>query len=347
MAEPLIPVKKADGTTVMVPFSEVRKMQKSVPIPPSAPKLEKPIVKSAPAFSIPIPQEFGDPMFEVKKLLSVKELPVAPAEVLLEENYEVTAPSGQELHLLHEEMQPHEVTHPDLVAHASYEDSALAAAKAAKIAIPADLVSRFNSLATSLYKGVRTLDQFLEYVTIDVLRGGLGLSKAEAERLGQALQSVPGTPKLSAKPSSAQLSTPQPKPVAMATAPLAGQSFGPRIPMRDVEAPRPRTLVVMGPTEEMKSFTITDWRRLAVTPEKAKDILLSKFKGLKNESYFIYQEACAAWLTSPLLTEYQNTLVNALNSGERLSELRSVPNGAALTANDIAAIVEINQSLKV
>lgn len=343
MAEPLIPVKKADGTVEMVPFSEVRKRQKTAPISPVASKPEKPVVKSLPAFSFPIPQEAGDPLSEVKKLLSVKELAVAPAEVLLEENYEITAPTGQELHLLHEEIQPHEVTRPDLVAHASYEDSALAAAKAAKIAIPEDLVVRFNSLATSLYKGVRTVDQFLEYVTIDVLKGGLGLSKAEAERLGQALQSVPGTPKLSAKPSSTQLSTPQPKSVA----PLSGQSFGPRIPMRDVEAPRPRTLEVMGPIEEMKSFTITDWRRLAATPAKAKDILLSKFKGLKSESYFIYQEACAAWLTSPLLIEYQNTLVKALNNGERLSELRSVPNGLALTANDIAAIVEINQSLKV
>lgn len=373
MAEPLIAVKKADGTVEMVPFSQVRARQKSTPVAtspvvsvtPVKPE-PKPEVKSEvkpeittelkesvpqsipkPSFQIPIPMESGDPLAEVKKLLSVAELPAAPPEPLLAEKFPPLN-SNQEAHLLHEELEPHEVSHPDLVAHSSYEDSALAAAKAAQIAIPTDLTARFTSLATSLYKGVRTLEQVLEYANLEVLKGGLGLSRAETERLATALQSVPGTPKLSPKSQQPAKTNPaQARVDLVPPPPNQPQGFGGRQPMRDVEPPRPKPLAVMGPVEEMKNFTLTDWRRLAVTPEKAKVIMLNKFAGLKNESYFMYQDACAAWLTSPLLIDYQNMIVNALNSGERLSELQSVSTQQHLTAADIAAIVEINRSLKV
>ncbi len=360
MADPLIVVKKADGTTVRLPLSEVKKMsaQTSAASKPEAPETA-PAASVTPAkstFKIPVPEDamvangvkLSDPMAEVKKLLSVNELPAAPVEPLIPTTFSTsTAPS--EPHLLHEELEPHEVKHPDLVAHVSYEDSALAAAKTAEINLAPELLDRFHSLTSSLYKGIRTLDQVLAYATLPGPQGGLGLSLAETERLKAALAALPGTPKMVTKPKAQAMPPAEvmpPKPAKTL------QPLGQRLPMRDVEPPAPahRALEVMGPVEEMKNFNLTDWRRLAATPEKAKDLMIAKFISLKNESYFLYQDARTGWYASPLLTMYQKLVVDALNAGERLSDW-SQKHGrnpqTEISAADVSAIVEINQSLAV
>lgn len=356
MSEPMILVKKADGSTVRLPLSEVKKLSAQNPAPAKQPEPVDKIedqpqaVLPKPTFKIPVPEDhladLGNPIENVKKLLSVQELPAAPVEPLLAENW-ATVPT--ETHLLHEEIEPHEIKHPDLVAKVSYEDSALAAAKAAKINLKPELQERFHSLATSLYKGVRTLDQVLAYVTLSADQGGLGLTMTEAERLKTALESLPGTPQMMTKPKAlTEVLTPS-KPI-MPVKPT--QTLGQRLPMRDVEPPAPTraTFEVMGPVEEMKKFDLTDWRRLSATPAKAKDMMIAKFNNLRTESYFLYQDARLAWYASPLLSMYQKVLVENLNADERLSERATkhvLSQASELTTADITAIVEINQSLTV
>lgn len=346
MAEPLITVKKADGTTVRLPLSEVKKMSTGIPTAsPAAVTVGIPTASSTKEnFRIPVPEDAGiaaaDPLAAVKKLLSTPELPAAPYEPLLTET-----------HLLHEELEPHEIKHPDLVAQVSYEDSALAAIKNAKINLSPELSDRFHSLATSLYKGVRTLDQVMNYASLPSNQGGLGLTPTEVERLVIALESVPGTPKLVSKP---RVSSPvgiQNQVISkIPVKPL--QTLGQPMPMRDVEAPPmpKQSMQVMGPVEEMKTFSLVDWRRLAATPAKAKEIMLNKFASFKKESYFLFQDARLAWYASPLLNLYQKSVVDALNAGERLSGQtvnRTGDSAIQLTSADIMAIVEINQSLAV
>lgn len=352
MAEPLILVKKADGTSVRLPLSEVKKMQQAAASSSATPAItsEKSVTPATPPvteppkprFAIPLPEDKSlpnttDPVAMVRSLLSVQELPAAPVESLL--------PRAPETPLLSEDLEEHEVKHPDIVAHTSYEDAALAAVKAAKITIPPDLLGRFQSLVTSLYKGVRTMEQFLTYVYLSPDLGGLGLSEEATAKLAAALESVPGTPRVTPKKVTTVPTKPK-QPIQSAQTRPTPLSFGNGRAMQDVMPPVPRPAQIMGPVEEMKQFTLTDWRRLAATPAKAKELILNKFAGLRQESYFMYQEARAAWFVSPLVSAYQQTVVSAVNEGQRLTNLtQAAPTQLSLT--DISAIVEINQSLRV
>ena len=123
--------------------------------------------------------------------------------------------------------------------------------------------------------------------------------------------------------------------------------------MRDVEAPKPmpaasQAAAIMGPVDEMQNFSLLDWRRLAVTPENAAEIVMRKFATWKEESFYLYQDTRAAWLSCPLIREYQTTLANAINQNTRLSGLAMGGNARnSITAGDISALVAVNRSLAV
>jgi len=349
MAEPMITVKKADGTLVRVPLSEVKKMKESVlAATPAA------ISEVKPEYKIPVPEdalmakglvpEFAkisnDPLAEVKKLLSVPEITAAPTEMQL--------PAHAPLAL--QEPEPKEILHESVLGNPSYDDVVTRVLAEAKIIPPPALVARYQSLVMSAAKGVRTIEQVLRYAVMPDVQGGLGLDSASAERLGKALAHVPG------------IQVPI-SPIKRAQAPVSAinQSVTPVRPlMRDVEPPAkinqpaapaaPRQVAsVMGPVEEMQNFSLIDWRRLAVTPEKAAEIIMRKFAVWKTESFYLYQDTRAAWLSSPLIREYQKTLATAINENTRLSSLAmgSGNTRAAITAGDISALVAVNRSLAV
>ena len=316
--QPTILVKKADGTTVRMTLDEVKKMK-------------------AGKKSETVPETVAEKAAEI---LKIPELEPAPVELLL---------MSDELHLLHEEVQPHEVSRPELVAAVSYDDTVAHVLKNAQLTPTPELQSRFQSLIMSLVKGVRTLAQVMEYAQAPVVKGGLALSATEAERFSMALKSTPGLPMVvpnsrvtiqEKEASSVQknsLSTLKPNP---------GRAGN--VPMHDVEAPAMSTKVIMGPIEEMKNFSLVDWRRLAATPDKAKEIILGKFTGWKEESFFLYRDTRLAWLDSPLVHGYQEKLIEAINKNTRLSDMAT---GFAakntLTPADITALVEVNRILAV
>lgn len=302
-----------------------------------------------------LPQELETaPETVIKKaveMLKTPELEPAPVEFLLK--------ASAEPHLLHEEIESHEVTRPELVTAVSYDRTVDAVLKNARLTPSPELMPRFQSLIMSLIKGVRTVAQVMEYASAPLLRGGLALSIAEAERLATALNTQTGLPNnrsiIIPKPMTAPASTPSNIQGSVKNNPTSnrphntGAAF---VQMHDVQAPQsaPSTSnkAVMGPIEEMKIFSLLDWRRLAATPDKAKEIILSKFSGWKDESFFLYRDTRLAWLESPLVREYQEKVITAINQSTRLSDMAS---GFAvkktLTPADIAALVEVNRVLAV
>lgn len=360
MPEPMIAVKKADGTIVRVPLSEIKKM-KEASSATSVAQMPKP------DFKIPVPEDAlvtqgkisatgggADPMAEVKKLLSVPEILPAPVEPLIPEDFaDSEVPPAAPVHepLPLREPDRHEIKQESVLGTPSYQDVVTRVLAEAKITPPPDLVSRYQSLIMSAAKGVRTVEQVLRYATMPNVQGGLGLDANSAGRLGKALEKIPGiqvpiAPVRRATEAEvamqAQLAPSTPLPVSV------------RPTVRDVEPPSKtipmvsQAAAVMGPVEEMQNFSLVDWRRLAVTPEKAAEIVMRKFAVWKEESFYLYQDTRTAWLSSPLIREYQKTLANAINQNTRLSGLSMGGNARnIITAGDIAALVAVNRSLAV
>lgn len=376
--QPTILVKKADGTSVRMTLDEIKKMKsasvvqdvkveerveerpisKGVPLIIREKKVEETIVDSAvdpmPVF---VPEKSVDIKVDVeaeaKTMLKVPELEPTPVELLIPQSFET--------HLLEETVAPHEVPHPDVVTEVSYDSDIKKIITSAKLEPTAELMSRYQSLLISYLKGVRSLDQIIKYAELPVDAGGLALDAVVTKRLYNTLASNFPTDK---KPMAQA-----PKPVApaaplsnrpMSGAPMAMPTTSrpaaptkitpaPNTLMRDVQAPvRTTTTAVMGPVEEMKNFSVRDWRRLATTPEKAKEIILNKFKSWKEESFFLYNDVLTAWFSSPLFQAYQDVVAKAINNSSRISDIRSV-SGAAETLNavDITALIEVNRSLNV
>lgn len=363
MAEPMIAVKKADGTIVRMPLSEVKKMQTAGPTN-TVVTTSEPVV-AQPDFKIPVPEDAlvvngkipvstGNVLADVKKLLSVPELEPTPVEPLLPDHFteeQIIPVAKPHSPLSLQEPADQEIKQESVLGTASYDDVVARVLREAKITPPPDLQARYQSLIMSAAKGVRTVEQILRYAVMDNVQGGLGLSSEVAERLGKALAQIPG---IQVPISPIKRATPVATAMQAQLAPVTPVvPLSVRPTMHDVEAPKNRPVVasaatIMGPVDEMQNFSLLDWRRLAVTPEKAAEIVMRKFAVWKEESFYLYQDTRAAWLSSPLIREYQTTLAKAINQNTRLSGLSM--SGEAkntITAGDIAALVAVNRSLAV
>ncbi len=370
--QPTILVKKSDGTMTRMTLDEVKKMKaankqatqptKGIPlIVQEDTKIleivpEKPVMKdSVKITTVESPKNIINPAKDqAEQLLKTPELEPSPVELLL--------PSIIEPHLLEETLAPHEVKSPALLGGITYDNQIQKILSTARLSPPPERLSRYQSLVTSYLKGVRSLDQVMEYARLSYDQGGLALDEVSAARLLNVLEkdqpnalskNKPGMPKPDVSPSLRlpkvvpQSVSPLPSPTPIARSPLTTTA------MRDVEAPisrqeRTAATAVMGPTEEMKNFSLRDWRRLALTPEKAKEIILNKFKSWEAESFFLYHDTRLAWLSSPLIRLYQDTVVEAINQATRLTDM-TMKNAAreGLTAADVSALIEVNRSLGV
>lgn len=128
----------------------------------------------------------------------------------------------------------------------------------------------------------------------------------------------------------------------------AGRQLGAVRPMmHDVRPPAPlaerRSL---GPVDELRSFSLMDLRHLDVTPQAAGSKLTQKFETLKDESYLLYMEGVKAWRESPLYRAYQDVLRRALAARQTVSQvLGSAKEREAMKLEEWGAVVKVNQSL--
>jgi len=212
---------------------------------------------------------------------------------------------------------------------------------AQSVNIPSELSGRAESLILSWKKGVRDDHAFMAYAMRPVEQGGLGLSQGDAEQLFAEVShhAVLGPPAAPPPRPVAPSTTSRPTPVSMGTKSMHTMSTPASAVLDVAPATKP---AVMGPKEEMASFTLEDFRRLSQTPSVASDMLRAKCAGWKEESYLLYLSIRDAWRESPLYRTYTQIVVQSLN--------QNIPFDTTLaehgyTRDEFEAIASFNRAL--
>jgi hypothetical protein len=99
----------------------------------------------------------------------------------------------------------------------------------------------------------------------------------------------------------------------------------------------------MGPVEDIKSITLTDFRRLSGNPEEAAKRLQQKMFNLQEESFVWYLDALAAYHVSPLYSEYMQAVCQSLAERKSLANVLSMKNSIKL--NEAMALMEMERGL--
>ena len=101
--------------------------------------------------------------------------------------------------------------------------------------------------------------------------------------------------------------------------------------------------VEMGPVDEIRSATLTDFRRLSTDPVEASRRFSQKFTNLKEESILLFLDALNAWRLSSLYLDYVATLGGALADQQKITA--TMPDKNKIQLNEIKALIEMNKSL--
>ncbi|MBI2037600.1 MAG: hypothetical protein HYT15_01540 [Candidatus Magasanikbacteria bacterium] len=404
MAEPMIQIKKPDGTFTKVPLSEFKKMQ-AKPAP-------SPVAALAPA---PVAE-----VKEVKKEMEEKvELPQIKPESEIEKPKAET-PHAHRAHVAHTvlkhpvEIKKHTPAHHATHAHKKLTredakspleekmpvktDAPMVSAKRENqveevirkigFGVAPDLQGRLKSLILARLKDIKSEDEIRDILLRPVKNSGLGLSEGQVEKIIKLCREVLGadaakaasdnaqTPILKGKSGGMALmveppelpmvipvkssfsvknSTP-PAPLNkfatdtivsriikenMADEPMFKISNKPAVRqvVQDISVPD----MEMGPVEEFKSITITEFRRLSSNPEEAAKRLYQKMSNLQEESFVWYLDAVAAYHNSPLYLEYMSAVSQSLAERKSLANVLAAKNGIKL--NEVMAIIEMEKTL--
>ena len=109
--------------------------------------------------------------------------------------------------------------------------------------------------------------------------------------------------------------------------------------MQDVSAPP----VEMGPVEEIRYMTLTDFRRLSGKPEEAARRLGQKFITLQEESFVLFLDALAAYHQSPLYADCVVAISQSLANRKPLSNILS--DRGKIQLNELVALMEMEKGL--
>jgi hypothetical protein len=152
------------------------------------------------------------------------------------------------------------------------------------------------------------------------------------------------------KNSNIQNSTPAPAslylykpPTAAPMQPLSQQPGG---RMRDI---RPAVARLTGPVEELKSMTLTDFRRLSSDPAEACRKLLDKLDLLEERSFGQRIEGAKAWRESEVYKLYLQIITASFSSGKQVPAIIAdamAVNQPTLTEHEVHAIMDMNRNLK-
>jgi len=126
--------------------------------------------------------------------------------------------------------------------------------------------------------------------------------------------------------------------------PLASQDMTkPKI--EDVKF-RPR---LTGPIEEIRSMTLTDFRRLGATPQEAIAKILAKIELLEDESFTQKVEAVKAWKENEIQRLYLELGDQSMEEKKPIAEIinqRVKENVPTLSQEEVEAVIELNQRLR-
>ena len=106
---------------------------------------------------------------------------------------------------------------------------------------------------------------------------------------------------------------------------------------------------VVGPIDELKLFTIADFRRFDADPRRAAARLQEKIKLLEEESYAKMVEGVRAWRASPLnqlyVTVGQESLEGGKNVADAIRERREAGK-TTLSEDEFGALLDLNKKLR-
>jgi hypothetical protein len=99
----------------------------------------------------------------------------------------------------------------------------------------------------------------------------------------------------------------------------------------------------MTPVDEIRYFTLTDFRRLAPDPAEAAKRLAQKFYNLRDESILFYFEAIEAWKSAPLYADYLALVAESLGKRQPVSALTQ--DKKRLQIPELMALVELEKAV--
>ena len=277
--------------------------------------------------------------------------------------------------LLSEEPTKEEVGEISEASKESEKDALQAVIPKLGFPVPADLLSRLRTRIEARMKDVHNDDQFLEYVMKDAKAGGLGFTAEQAEtalrvvkeefRLEQKNRPMRRRRKIQDTRNKIQETKEQgtrgkqeikkqeiieqknPKSEIKNLKSEMGKPV-----LHDVLPPKPvqpssqqEQKKSVGPVDEIRLFTLVDFRRLSRDAGKAGELLLKKFETIREESHLLYLQAKAAWKESPLYQEYLGVLKQAMNTGKTVDETLAAQGKEGLTKGEFEAVVEVNKQL--
>ncbi|MBU0596983.1 hypothetical protein KJ641_00310, partial [Patescibacteria group bacterium] len=254
--------------------------------------------------------------------------------------------------------------------------------KKLNFSVASDLRGRVLSLITSRMKNIRTDEQFMDYAGREAEIGGLGLDESQTKELLDTAKkelSIPDMVRMGsrrqmrqemAEKKNAPIVEPAPqkapeeprKPEVRRPIPIMPPAE-PKIRM--IEKPILHDVVLphtnldndmslgdsehdltTGPVDEIRDFSIIDFRRLASSPVKARELLLNKFRMLKKESYLYLIKAKIAWKDSPMYKGYLQVLAQALSDQKTIEQvLTSMESEESLTKEEFDSVVFVNSHI--
>ncbi len=136
---------------------------------------------------------------------------------------------------------------------------------------------------------------------------------------------------------------PSPKPVLSPASISAPAETKPKI--KDIKFERK----IIGPTEELQTLTLIEFRRLSRDPAEAAAKIKDKIELLKQEGYETQVRAIRAWQESEPNRLYLSLTQAALETGRPIVELvneRTSQNQPTLTLTEFQALLSLNSSLR-
>ena len=168
--------------------------------------------------------------------------------------------------------------------------------------------------------------------------------RVETEKYGELVPAPAAfvTPSTSAIPA---VPAPSAIKVSKATADMAAVPAAPKPRMEDVKSAAPR---LMGPVQELKALTLSEFRRLAKEPEQAAEKIMEKIDTLGQESFERRVEGIKAWQQSGIEQSYMALISESFRLGKSIAALaeekraqgEDVPSSA-----ELAAIISLNSKL--
>lgn len=116
------------------------------------------------------------------------------------------------------------------------------------------------------------------------------------------------------------------------------------VKIQDIRSPR----ALIGPIEELRILTLTDFRRLGANLEEIHEKVKDKFDLLREESLTKLAEGIAAWKQSEVYRTYIDIGVESMNGGKSIHEIileRSTSNKPYLTQEEFDCVARVNRAL--